>query len=70
MAHGRRITCKTGFEAKKEASSSSENSAERAIGRQGLAGTGRLAVGIDGGFSVSRSQVSTDQKCNLWLVDT
>ena len=54
MAHGRHVACKTKVEAKKEASStSSENSAERAICRQGLAGAGRLAIRIDGGFSVS-----------------
>ena len=56
MAHGRHVACKTNVEAKKEASTSSEDSAERAICRQGLAGAGRLAIGIDGGFSVSKGK--------------
>ena len=43
----------TDFEANREAASPSEDGAEGAICRQGLAGARRLAVGIDGGFSVS-----------------
>ena len=59
MAHGRYIACKTKVEAKKEAAStSSEDGAERAICRQGLAGAGRLAIGIDGGFSVPERKES------------
>ena len=56
MTHSRHITCKTDIEAKKRVSNSSENSAERAVCRQSLAGTSRLAVGIHCGFSVSESQ--------------
>ena len=56
MTHGRHIACKTDIEANKRALNSSENSAERAVCRQRLAGTSRLAIGIHGGFSVSESQ--------------
>ena len=57
MAHGRHVAFKTKVEAKKEASStSSENSAERAICRQGLAGAGRLAIRIDRWFPVSEGK--------------
>lgn len=57
ISHGRHIACKTDMEAKKEASSSSEDSAERTVCRQGLAGAGWLAVGINGGFSVSEWKI-------------
>lgn len=56
IAHGRHVACKTNVEAKKEASTSSEDSAERAICRQGLAGAGRLVIGIDSGLSVSEGK--------------
>lgn len=56
MAHGKHVACKTDIEAKKEPSSSSQDSAERAICREGLAGAGQLAAGIDGGFSVSEGK--------------
>lgn len=56
MAHGRHVACKTIVEAKKEASTWSEDSAERAVRRQGLSGAGWLATGIDGGLSVSKGK--------------
>ena len=56
MTHGRHIACKTDIEANKRVPNPSENSAERAVCRQRLAGTSRLAVGIHRGFSVSGSQ--------------
>lgn len=66
MAHGRHVACKTKVEAKKEASStSSEDGAERAICRQGLAGAGRLAIRIDGGFSVSLREESAQMTCRV-----
>ena len=56
MMHGRHVACKTDIEVKKGVSDPSENSAERAVCRQSLSGTSRLAVGINCGFSVSDSQ--------------
>ena len=60
IAHGRHVACKTDFEANKEVASLSEDGVEGAICRHGLAGARRLAVGIDGRFSVSSWEVSTD----------
>ena len=52
MAHGRDVACKPNVEAKRGATTSSEDSTEGAICRHVLAGAGRLAIGIDGGLSV------------------
>lgn len=54
MTHGRHVDCKTDLEAKKEASSSSEDGTEGAICRQSFPRAGRLAVRIDNGFSMSK----------------
>ena len=66
------LLVKANFEGEEEISSSSENSAKRAVSRYGLARAGGLAVGIDRGFPVSERQVSADllQNCKFRSMNT